>query len=248
MLTFSNQEMEQKGHSALSLPYLKAVFTGRVALHELPYFRGAIAQKVGYEYTDFHNHLGDNQFRFQYPLIQYKCHRNRPMLVCLGSGAETVYRFFEQEDWNLTLGQRRVHLKLHDLVIEQKNLQLFPDHYYHFQLVHWLPLHKDDRHQFWQTTEAQQTQQLQKKLTGNLLSMAKGLDWMVPERLYVHIHDWYVEPAIRLKNGVFVEPISAKCSSNLHLLPYMGVGKAAGRGYGMIIPQRKPKNNNESHE
>jgi len=38
------------------LKYLKVLFEGEIAAHEIPAFRGAIAQKVGLGHILFHNH------------------------------------------------------------------------------------------------------------------------------------------------------------------------------------------------
>jgi hypothetical protein len=71
-----------------NLRILQVAFDTEIQPYELPYFRGAVARKVGIEHEWFHNHDNTNGGTHnRYPLIQYKLDtykgQMRPMLLCL---------------------------------------------------------------------------------------------------------------------------------------------------------------------
>ena len=81
-----------------NLRILQVAFDTNIQPYKLPYFRGAIAQKVGIEHAWFHNHDNTNGgFHNRYPLIQYKLDTYkghiRPMRFCLDKGIEAAPHF-----------------------------------------------------------------------------------------------------------------------------------------------------------
>ena len=61
-------------------------------------------ETAGRENTLFHNHLGKD-YRFSYPLIQYKRIRKKPHLFCIEDGVDEVHHFFENKQEGLMLGE-----------------------------------------------------------------------------------------------------------------------------------------------
>lgn len=54
---------------------------------EIPLFRGAVIKSLGEDANLlFHNHITDNQFRYSYPLIQYKRLGGKPPSYALRKG------------------------------------------------------------------------------------------------------------------------------------------------------------------
>ena len=52
---------------------LTVQFDANILYKEIPLFRGAVLKSMG-DNADllYHNHTGENTFRYSYPLIQYK--------------------------------------------------------------------------------------------------------------------------------------------------------------------------------
>lgn len=72
-------------------------FTEPIQAQQLYAFRGAIAAKVGWQNEWFHNH--DNTsggYHHRYPILQYKRHQGKPMILCLEHGVEEIQKFFSQ--------------------------------------------------------------------------------------------------------------------------------------------------------
>ncbi|MBK8558282.1 MAG: hypothetical protein IPL65_22290 [Lewinellaceae bacterium] len=75
------------------IKYLTIRFKNDIGFQELRKFRGAVINVAGKENTLFHNHQNGN-FRYSYPLIQYKRIDNKAALICLEDGVHEVHAFF----------------------------------------------------------------------------------------------------------------------------------------------------------
>ena len=66
-------------------------FENEIERYEISFFRGAVIAAVGKEEDVlFHNHEGDN-YRYSYPLIQYKRIHGCAAIVCVNEGTETIW-------------------------------------------------------------------------------------------------------------------------------------------------------------
>ncbi|MBQ1723026.1 MAG: hypothetical protein II034_04455, partial [Muribaculaceae bacterium] len=56
---------------------------------EVPLFRGAVINAMGTSANMlFHNHIGDDEFRYRYPLVQYKRLGGKAAIVAVAQGAD----------------------------------------------------------------------------------------------------------------------------------------------------------------
>jgi hypothetical protein len=69
-------------------------FKNDIKPFEIPKFRGAIINSLEENNILFHNHLENSNFRYSYPLIQYKCINKSAAIVCVGNGTEAIGNFF----------------------------------------------------------------------------------------------------------------------------------------------------------
>ena len=99
---------------------LKVSFELPIYRSEIPQFRGAIIEKVGREHILFHNHINHDpkQFRYRYPLIQYKCYgkEGHAGLLCLNKGVEDIHQLFGQESWDIRFRDETHSLQVRDPV------------------------------------------------------------------------------------------------------------------------------------
>ena len=95
----------------MKIKILNVVFDFDITRREIPAFRGAIINKVGRENVLFHNHFNQN-FRYGYPLIQYKVLRSNPTIVCINDGTEEIHRFFKQTNWDIILHGGEINIEI----------------------------------------------------------------------------------------------------------------------------------------
>lgn len=211
---------------------LTVTFENNITSLEVPYFRGAIIQTSGLENELFHNH-NDKGFRYAYPLIQYKRKNGKPLMLCLDSGVESSFHFFSNHQEGIMLGNRKYNLVVDELNITTASLDVTKGAF-KYTVNDWLPLNqKNYRVYFSLKSEIEQLEFLENIMTGNILSFAKGIDWRITSQVKVRINKIKNIKKITFKqNPRMAFSISFSC--NIKLPNYIGIGKNASLGYGVV--------------
>lgn len=225
---------------------LTIIFSGDIRDHELPAFRGAFIEKIGREHFLFHNHLKD-RFRYGYPLIQYKRIQGKPGLICLDIGVDQVHHFFGQGDWSLRLNSGKIlEMKIDHLNLDQYPLALSPA-LHRYRISDWVALNQGNFPAYCQLqTESERLAFLERKLIGNILSYARGLDWEVKGKVQVQLEGKFQSRPVQIK-GIQLLGFQGTFTCNLSLPPYLGLGGKVSLGHGMITPARNRRPSPRSH-
>lgn len=214
------------------LKFLRIAFVPEISAVELPLFRGAVIQAVDRENILFHNHREEG-FRYAYPLIQYKRQHHKPVLICLDEGADAIHALFQQRVRQLRLGQRHIDLEIEAINLREVTLQVW-DRPFRYRIHHWLALHgpvyQDYRNK---ATDAERLRLLESILRGNILSMAKGLDWFIEQKVEVHIHRLIATRVVDFKNTQ-MSAFDVEFDCNVLLPGGIGLGKGAALGFGVV--------------
>jgi len=214
--------------------YLSIQFKNELSMAELPWFRGAVIAAAGRENGLFHNH--DEQaggFRYAYPLIQYKRLHNRAALICLEEGANEIHAFFQGRPRQLMIGQRPITPEVEHLHLNEITLQAW-DTTFAYRLHNWLALKPEHYRDFQaMTDEADRDRFLCTILRGNILSMAKGLGWYVDREIKVNLLH---RSPMRLASfkETRLSSFDVRFETNVWLPRYMGLGKGAALGFGVV--------------
>ena len=184
--------------------YLFIRFKDDMFAYEISALRGAIIDKVGRENDLFHNHLDDNKYKYSYPLIQYKCHRGKPALLCMHDGAEAIQEYFTKQNRKLNISGRELSMEVETINMNQYNLNVW-DTLEKYQLTNWVALNQDTYKKYKALEEnADRLPFLVKILIGNMLSFAKGLDWSVPRTIEVQGFQIIKEKWVTLKGIILI--------------------------------------------
>ena len=218
--------------------YLHLRFDAAISDHELPAFRGAIAGLAGREHTLFHNHLGTDQFLYRYPVIQYKRIGTNPAIICVEEGVDAIHHVFSNQHWDIQLNDRAVTLRINDMRLHQFTLQAW-EHTFRFRIRNWLALNKANYDTYQQLTGlAERVTLLERILTGNILSMAKGLDWRIDRDVRVSIGSLSGLRLLRYKDQMLAS-FDAEFSTNVFLPDFIGLGKGVSTGFGVVTRARE---------
>lgn len=220
----------------MDIRILTIVFSGEIAPHEIPAFRGALAEKAGRRHVLFHNHV-DSGYRYGYPLIQYKRVGRQPAVICLGEGVDEIHHFFSRPDWRLHLSGRMLEMRVDRLDLREHRLQLTPN-LHRYRMHRWLGLNQENYAEYRQIADREaQRAFLTRKLTGNLLSFAKGIDWWLSpdERIEVELRSISPPKPCKLK-GITLMGMPVEFETNLPLPHLIGLGKGVSKGYGVVLP------------
>ena len=212
---------------------LNVRFNNELRNDEVGLFRGAVLAKLQEASSVlFHNHLGTN-FRYSYPLIQYKRQGGKASIVCLEEGTEAIGELFASSDFFFWIGRRTVRMEIASITARQVLVQLW-DTLFVYRLNRWLPLNEEN-YRVYQTLEglADRYVFLEKKLIGNILSFAKGMDIYFENRVVCKIVE-VEEPYWVSYKGVRMMAFNLCFKSNISLPEGIGLGKGVSLGNGIL--------------
>ena len=208
-------------------------FANEISQHEIPLFRGAVIHSLENKSILFHNHDGD-KFRFSYPLIQYKQIGSKATIVCIGKGIESVNELFSTGNIQLRIGEKDVNTRIESIHIDQVNISCNETEQL-YKLYNWLPLNSKNYNQFLKTDGLiDKISILERVLTGNILSFLKGMGIHLEEQLNIHITDIPDQHFTNYKKMKLMA-FDIEFKANIQLPQYIGIGKNASIGYGILI-------------
>ncbi|GAA4829492.1 CRISPR-associated endonuclease Cas6 [Algivirga pacifica] len=218
------------------LKLLKVRFGDEIRFHEIPAFRGGVAAKASHSLL-FHNHIDDHTLRYAYPLIQYKRIRNHPSIICVGEGVDEIHRFFENSDWSFEISGRTLDMKIEELDMKQFTMQVW-DKQFTYRVNNWLALSQKNYTEYRKLEGmVEQAAFLEKKLIGNILSMAKGIGWDIDKQIECKILDF--KPVHLRFKGQKLMAFNATFKTNVFLPNYLGLGGKTGFGFGTVTEVKK---------
>jgi len=212
---------------------LNILFNTTLRHWELPWFRGAVIKALPRDSVLFHNHIGDG-FRYAYPLIQYKTINGKAAIVGIGKGSESIWDFFEGNNFMFRIGSRRVELSVESMDGKSYEIAVDDDARHKYRIHNWLPLNQDNYRRFKDMESLEErVMMLNRILTGNLLAMLKGLDIIVRVPLHIDISSLSEPRIIKYKKDGFMA-LDTTFISNLTIPEYIGLGKHASLGFGTV--------------
>jgi hypothetical protein len=194
--------------------------------------RGAIAGRF-LEERLLHQHREDGSVEYRYPLVQYKRLGNEFLIVGLGCGAELVAGLsMVQEQFELE--GVRCHLVSREMVARQVELTVSDRPVTYSFLTPWVALNEVNFARYQASGMAERQRLLERILIGNILSMSKGLGYVVTQEIKVSRLDVYpVRTPVRLK-GVEMTGFKGTFAVNFDLPDLTGLGKSVSRGFGTV--------------
>ena len=220
---------------------LTVVFDAKLQGFEVPAFRGAMIAKVGSENVLFHNHLSGNTFLYKYPLVQYKTVGGKPAIICIEYGVDEIHKFFENSDWSLKIGDRWLDMKIGRLNLNQFMMQVW-DKSWRYNITNWVALNQENYPKYAAIESlTEQIQFLERTLTGNIISMAKGIEWDVDKPIKLTINEIIATRLVNLK-GSKVTAFTLDFTTNVFLPNYIGLGKSVSLGFGVVRSKINEKN------
>lgn len=222
-------------------------FDTEIREHEIPLFRGAVLKHLGKD-ADllYHNHTGENTFRYAYPKIQYKRLKGKAAIVCVDEGVELIGRFLWELPDVIMIGERPAPLHVEHVQPLRLLMQTW-NQPFTYHLYKWTPLNTAN-YSLYQAAESgeERHKMLENILRANLLSMLKGLGIFLEETLELVI-TWLSEPYVLNYKRIGMMAFNADFACNLSIPNHLGIGKNASVGFG-VVHRTKAQNNMEQEE
>jgi hypothetical protein len=209
-------------------------FKNEVFPYEISKFRGAIIDILTEKNILFHNHLGETNFRYSYPLIQYKRIRQHAAIVCLNEGTEAIGLLMMQGNFTCRIGDNEVVMEIESVKANQFLIQTWESSFT-YRIRKWLPLNQENYNEYIQLEGiGEKCMFLERILIGNVLSFAKGLEIHFDNEVVCKILEISDPITIKYKN-VKMMAFDVEFKSNVSIPDYIGLGKGASLGHGTVV-------------
>lgn len=177
-----------------------------------------------------HNHGQGNSLIFRYPLVQYKVIHGVPTIMAIEDGISTIYPLVMDCE-KLLLGDQ-----LYDcgeMIFDLRKETIGDtEEVYHYRFVSpWFALNQANYRAYQDAPTVEKKEILNRVLTGNLLSLTKGLGITVESRLVVSAD--FRQEIVRFKSDK-ISAFWGSFSVNYILPDLIGLGKSISRGFGSV--------------
>ena len=213
---------------------LTVFYDTEISDREIPFFRGAVLKSLGSKADVlYHNHTGEGTFRYAYPLIQYKRLNGKAAITCVEEGVDLIGQILSDFCGPVMLGTRDAECHVEDVEAAKTAIEI-QENLSEYSLSHWLPLNANNYAAYQKTEElVEKIKTLERVLTGNILSFLKGVNIHIDEQLKVVITDIMSQRVVSYKK-VKMMSFDTKFRANISLPSYIGIGKNASGGNGII--------------
>ncbi len=190
--------------------------------------RGYFANKYK-ENELIHNHK-DDKFIYQYPKVQYKIVDGTPMVCGIKEGGKLIHSIGFETD-SILIDNNKMETFQKEVITSRERFEVTNDYVNYKFLTPWVALNQKNIKIYEESNSIEKEEMLKRVLIGNILSMAKGLDYNVLERIHVWIN--MKECSVNLKN-IPMKTFKGSFKVNFHIPDYLGIGKSVSRGFGTI--------------
>lgn len=231
------------------LQTLSLTLSQRIRPHEIPRWRGAFLEMIGWENELFHNHnnrdiKGEKVFSSQslskakvhhrYPLIQYYERRGRGTIVGINEGVDALLKVLDEKELRMRWNGRWQQLKI---VTVEKGAHQFKilDQPRQYRLQKWMALTQKN-HALWRNASGLDVRihLLNKLLVNHIIGVLKQFNWRWPAgSIEVKLDFLHRMDTIRHK-GVAIEVFDVTFTSNVDLPEGLAIGKGVSHGFGML--------------
>ncbi len=224
--------------------YTLVQFDTVISPDEIIAFRGAILNAFPTQPL-FHNHIGTG-FHYAYPLVQYKRINKHACIMGINEGAKALKALTESPSIPFQLHEKRKELRTTSIQSAAFTLDVYKQDeenasscFRYYKLKDWLPLNQANYLKYHKETSLlERIKMLENILTGNIISLASGLKFFINEKICCNIVSIHTQRISQYK-GVRLQSMDLTFRINMPLPPYIGIGKGASIGHGIILPTKQ---------
>jgi len=154
-------------------------------------------------------------------------------LVCLDHGVDEAQHFFNRRDMNLKIGDRQVSLAVSRVFVDEFRMKVW-NHNFQYHIRNWLPFNQENYRTYQNLRdEDARKAMLERILTGNILSFAKGIKWHITEQVQCKISNIDAAKIIPFKDQR-LSAFDLSFETNIFIPDDLGLGKGVSKGYGVL--------------
>jgi hypothetical protein len=196
------------------------------------HLRGAIGNLLRNNFL-FHQHDSDGKPVYRYPLIQYKIFDQTGVIVGLAKGAESLGEL-KLLGSTLVMGNSSYEVVQQQTSYSIVDVGYSPNLFQYEFMTPWIALNEKNFEKYQKIGDQLRRKYLLSKiLTGNLLSMSKGIGYSAENTIYSEIYH-FEEANTSLKGNPMVGFL-ARFETNFVIPDFWGLGKSVSRGFGVVL-------------
>jgi hypothetical protein len=219
----------------IDVAILKIPASRPLELYEASAIRGYLG-RVFPEEPLLHHHSDNNKLLYTYPRVQFKIIERKAHIVGIEEGVSVINNIKSKMD-HLKLETNKIEFYAPELTVTTEKFgSTDKEHRYIFVTV-WLALNEKNYHKYLDLYQKEDI--LKRTIIGNILSMCKGLGYVVKDNLKVKLS--LEETSAKLK-GIPMLGFLGSFAVNFEIPDYWGIGKSVSRGFGTIIRQKAENN------
>jgi hypothetical protein len=196
-------------------------------------FRGFVGNLFK-DYNLIHNHdLHTGKPIYRYPLIQFKLINKTPCIVAITEPAVAVFLDIFMKLDNVTIDNVSIPIFEKDLKVDDVEFGFSNESFMYEFLTPWIGLNQKNYQRYETSIFSKKNEILKKILIGNILSMAKYLDYWLGKNQKINIELQVRENRVNLKGNPMIG-FSGLFKTNFNIPDHLGIGKSVSRGFGTV--------------
>src|SRR5690606_18871731 len=142
-----------------------------------------------------------------------------------------------KSNWVIDFLEQKIELKVDRLDLKTTTLNVW-DKDIRYSLYRWQALNEKNYPQYnLLNSLTEKLQMLERILTGNILSFAKGIDWHIENPIRVSITNMPHQRMNKMKD-IQVAALDIEFTCNVGLPDWIGLGKGVSKGFGVVRRKR----------
>lgn len=175
------------------------------------------------------NNLNKKGLVYTYPKVQYKIIDGLPMILVIEEAKEVVKTISNID--HLDLKGKKYSVVDKKLIEQDTDFGVSEDMRSYKFLTLWLALDEESYKRYRRRNEDERKKQLESILIGNIISMAKGLEYVITDKLTATVNVHEVPTSLK---GTPMLGFLGNFSVNFSIPDYWGIGKSVSRGFGTV--------------
>ena len=182
-----------------------------------------------------HNHdVNTGKQIYRYPLIQFKRIEETPVVIAITDQAIEIFMEIFMTLDEIRIDNAVIPVREKDLQLETANFG-FTEETYMYKLVSpWIGLNQTNHLNYVAAgSRTEKATVLKRAMTGNILSMAKGLGCWLEKGQQIKLDLQLKEKPVTLKGKKMIG-FSGIFKTNFMIPDHLGIGKSVSRGFGTV--------------
>lgn len=203
---------------------------------DLPKLRGFFARKFSEDHL-FHNHLPCGSQSYAFPRVQYRLIDGSPALIGFSEGIDLLKKVFFEVD-SLEINGLTISVNERQITLREAELGQRSDPQNYSFASPWMALNQDNDREYFKLSQSHQHEKLLSILTGNLVTLSKGLDYTIPDRDGLKAEGNFRQVTVNFHN-IPMHCFYGDFSVNFMIPELLGLGKQSARGFGVVRELRR---------